>query len=65
MPALGRTVANPYDRTPGNDTAGIPLEASPAPPYRSVVRPAVLVPAALAAAAAVAGVVVYRRRRRT
>ncbi|WP_254075969.1 hypothetical protein [Streptomyces sp. P3] len=28
-----RTV-NPYDRTPGNDVAVIPLDASPAPPYR-------------------------------
>ncbi|MCT9110081.1 hypothetical protein N4G69_31595 [Streptomyces mirabilis] len=26
---------NPYDRTPGNDTARIPLEASPASPYRA------------------------------
>ncbi|MET7783325.1 hypothetical protein ABZT28_47855 [Streptomyces sp. NPDC005388] len=44
----------PYDRTPGNDTARIPLEASPAPPYRSVVRPAVLIPAVLAAVAVAA-----------
>ncbi|MDQ0683436.1 hypothetical protein QFZ56_002399 [Streptomyces achromogenes] len=28
-----RTV-NPYDRTPANDVAVIPLDASPAPPYR-------------------------------
>lgn len=55
---------NPYDRTPGNDSAGIPLEASPAPSYRSVVRPAVLIPAVLGAVAVVAGVVVHRRRRR-
>ncbi|WP_327314662.1 hypothetical protein [Streptomyces sp. NBC_01235] len=53
---------NPFDRTPGNDVASIPLEASPAPLYRSVLRPAVLVPAALVIAAAV---VVYRRRRRS
>lgn len=56
---------NPYDRTSGNDVAAIPLEASPAPAYRSVLRPAVLVPAALVTAAATAAVVVYRRRRRT
>jgi hypothetical protein len=55
---------NPYDRTPGNDTARIPLEASPAPPYRAVVRPAVLIPAVLAAVAAAAAGVAYRRRRR-
>ncbi|GGR30872.1 hypothetical protein GCM10010251_53680 [Streptomyces aurantiogriseus] len=54
----------PYDRTPGNDIAVIPLEASPAPPYRSALRPAVLVPAVLVAVAAVAGVLLYRRRRR-
>ncbi|SHI25987.1 hypothetical protein SAMN05444521_6369 [Streptomyces sp. 3214.6] len=53
---------NPFDRTPGNDVAAIPLEASPAPLYRSVLRPAVLVPAALVA---VAGVLLHRRRRRT
>jgi hypothetical protein len=55
---------NPYDRTPGNDIARIPLEASPAPPYRAVVRPAVLIPAVLAAVAAAAAGVAYRRRRR-
>lgn len=55
---------NPYDRTPGNDTARIPLEASPAPPYRAVVRPAVLIPAVLAAVAVAAAGVAHRRRRR-
>lgn len=54
-------VHNPYDRTPGNDTAVIPLEASPAPPYR---KPAVLVPSALTAVAILAGIAVHRRRRR-
>ncbi|MFF8592400.1 hypothetical protein ACF061_13300 [Streptomyces sp. NPDC015220] len=54
----------PYDRTPGNDTAGIPLEASPALPHRSAVRPALLVPAALVTVAAVTAAVLYRRRRR-
>lgn len=29
---------NPYDRTPGNDIAAVPLEASPAPPYRPLQR---------------------------
>ncbi|MFI5792157.1 hypothetical protein [Streptomyces sp. NPDC051677] len=55
---------NPFDRTPGNDVAAIPLEASPAPLYRAVLRPAVLMPAALVTAAAVAAAVVVRRRRR-
>ncbi|WP_460060682.1 hypothetical protein [Streptomyces sp. YKOK-I1] len=54
-------VHNPYDRTPGNDTASIPLEASPAPPYR---RPAALVPTALTTLAVLAGSVLYRRHRR-
>ncbi|MGW0580710.1 hypothetical protein ACWD25_33255 [Streptomyces sp. NPDC002920] len=52
---------NPFDRTPGNDVAAIPLEAAPAPPYR---RPAVLVPAALTAVALLTGAVLYRRHRR-
>ncbi|MFE3602507.1 hypothetical protein [Streptomyces sp. NPDC059142] len=50
---------NPYDRTPGNDTAAIPLDASPAPPYRN--------PALWATGAGVAVVILailYRRRRR-
>lgn len=55
---------NPYDRTPGNDTVRIPLEASPAPWYRSAVRPAVLIPAVLAAVAVAAAGVTHRRRRR-
>ncbi|MGP2439872.1 hypothetical protein [Streptomyces sp. JW3] len=54
---------NPYDRTPGNDTATIPLAASPALPYRPYRDP--LVWSALGAgAAAVAGLVIRRRRRR-
>ncbi|MFF3940200.1 hypothetical protein [Streptomyces phaeofaciens] len=54
---------NPFDRTPGNDIATIPLEASPAPAYRSALRPAVLLPSVLAAVAVAAAVVLYRRRR--
>ncbi|MFF2732787.1 hypothetical protein ACFVS9_33415 [Streptomyces sp. NPDC058008] len=54
----------PYDRTPGNDTAAIPLDASPAPAYRAVFRPAVWVPVAVAAAVGVALAAVHRRRRR-
>jgi hypothetical protein len=54
-------VHNPFDRTPGNDLAVIPLKASPAPLYR---RPAVLVPAALTVVAVLGGVVLYRRRGR-
>ncbi|MFD6282090.1 hypothetical protein ACFWFI_42020 [Streptomyces sp. NPDC060209] len=59
---------NPYDRTPGNDTAVIPLEASPAPPlrsfFRSFFRPATWAAIAVGAVAAVVLVAVYRRRRR-
>ncbi|MFV8184556.1 hypothetical protein [Streptomyces sp. AF1B] len=54
-------VHNPFDRTPGNDLAVIPLKASPAPPYR---RPAVLVPTAVTVVAVLGGVVLYRRRGR-
>ncbi|WP_459753970.1 hypothetical protein [Streptomyces sennicomposti] len=54
----------PYDRTPGNDTAVIRLEASPAPPYRPLTRPGVLVPATAALAVAVGAAEVVRRRRR-
>jgi hypothetical protein len=53
---------NPYDRTPANDTAAIPLEASPAPLYRLLLRPAKW--AAFAGAVVAVVVVVYRRRRR-
>ncbi|WP_247195557.1 hypothetical protein [Streptomyces sp. GESEQ-35] len=52
---------NPFDRSPGNDTAAIPLDASPAPLYRRHPVPlllGVLVAATLA-------VVLYRRRRGT
>ncbi|MFG2429304.1 hypothetical protein [Streptomyces sp. NPDC048590] len=55
-------VFNPYDRSPGNDTAAIPLDASPASPAS---RPgpvlAVLAGCVLASAGAA---VLYRRRRR-
>ncbi|MEV6795530.1 hypothetical protein AB0M87_26860 [Streptomyces sp. NPDC051320] len=55
---------NPYDRTPGNDTASIPLDASPALPCRLYRGPL-----AWAAGAGVVVVIVvltarYRRRRR-
>ncbi|MER5433352.1 hypothetical protein [Streptomyces sp. NPDC002588] len=53
-------VHNPFDRTPGNDVAAIPLKASPTPPYR---KHLVLVPAVLAAVVILGGVVLYRRRR--
>ncbi|MCX4761597.1 hypothetical protein OG562_11525 [Streptomyces sp. NBC_01275] len=53
---------NPYDRTPGNDIASIPLEASPAPWYRRVLRPESLVSATVLAV--VAGVLLHARRRR-
>ncbi|MFJ2555473.1 MULTISPECIES: hypothetical protein [unclassified Streptomyces] len=52
---------NPYDRTPANDTATIPLDASPAPPYRN---PALWATGAGAAVAAGILVALYRRRRR-
>ncbi|MFJ7996594.1 hypothetical protein ACIQ7D_05445 [Streptomyces sp. NPDC096310] len=51
---------NPYDRTPGNDTATIPLDASPAPAYRN---PALWATVAGGAVAVVALVSLYRRRR--
>ncbi|MFF5900434.1 hypothetical protein ACFY8O_31575 [Streptomyces argenteolus] len=54
---------NPYDRTPGNDTAVIPVDASPAPPRQAASLTAWAAGAA-GAAAAVALAVVHRRRRR-
>ncbi|MFF3497793.1 hypothetical protein [Streptomyces sp. NPDC003247] len=54
---------NPYDRTPGNDTAAIPLRASPALPYRPQ-RDARLWAAGAFAAAVALGAVLRRRRRR-
>lgn len=55
---------NPYDRTPGNDTAVIPLDASPAPVYRAFLRPAVWGSVAAGVAAALALTVACLRRRR-
>jgi hypothetical protein len=52
---------NPYDRTPGNDTAVIPLDASPALPYRPYRDPVVWFAVAVAS---MVGVALYRRRRR-
>ncbi len=53
-----------YDRTPGNDTAAIPLEASPAPPHRSGLHPVTWAAVAVGAVAAVVLVTGYLRRRR-
>ncbi|MFF4693838.1 hypothetical protein [Streptomyces sp. NPDC001307] len=52
---------NPFDRTPGNDTAVISLQASPAPPYR---LPTVWAVGAGPVAVLVVLVILYRRRRR-
>jgi hypothetical protein len=52
---------NSYDRTPGNDTAVIPLDASPALPYRPYRDPVVWGAGALTVVVLVA---LYRRRRR-
>ncbi|MFI9543321.1 hypothetical protein ACIHAR_05125 [Streptomyces sp. NPDC052016] len=54
---------NPYDRTPGNDVAAIPLEASPALPYRTFRQPGTWFAIGAGALAAVALAVGYRRRR--
>ncbi|MEU5715637.1 hypothetical protein AB0G71_07560 [Streptomyces sp. NPDC020403] len=54
---------NAYDRTPGNDSAVIPLDASPAPPYRSPALWAVVAAGAVCAVG-VAAVLLRRRRRR-
>ncbi|MFJ5222649.1 hypothetical protein [Streptomyces sp. NPDC088400] len=55
---------NPYDRTPGNNTAVIPLDASPAPPYQPYRDPVIWAAGFTGAVAAVVLVAVYRRRRR-
>ncbi|MDX3683745.1 MULTISPECIES: hypothetical protein [unclassified Streptomyces] len=52
----------PYDRTPGNDTAAIPLDASPAPAYRAVLRPVVWIPVTVAALVTLTAL--HRRHRR-
>ncbi|MFE6187794.1 hypothetical protein ACFQ6U_25530 [Streptomyces sp. NPDC056465] len=54
---------HPYDRTPGNDTAVIPLDASPAPAYRALRHPTAWVALAASAGAAVVLVRAVRRRR--
>lgn len=55
---------NPYDRTPGNDTAAIPLDASPAPAYRALLRPVTWAAIGGAAVLGTALAVVYLRRRK-
>lgn len=54
---------NPYDRTPGNDPAVVPVDASPAALRRALSGP-VAWTAVAAIAAAVAVAVVHRSRRR-
>ncbi|WP_069172940.1 hypothetical protein [Streptomyces griseus] len=54
---------NPYDRTPGNDSAVIPLDASPAPPYRSPALWAVVAAGAVCVVG-IAAALLRRRRRR-
>ncbi|MFJ3669572.1 hypothetical protein ACIPSE_24265 [Streptomyces sp. NPDC090106] len=49
---------NPYDRTPGNDTAVIAVDASPAPLYRRLH----LVPVTILAVAVAFGALLYRNR---
>ncbi|MET9595477.1 hypothetical protein ABZY45_31810 [Streptomyces sp. NPDC006516] len=62
VPGAGGTVRtySPYDRTPGNDTAVIPVDTSPAALWRALSGPV----ARTAIAAAVAVAVVHRSRRR-
>ncbi|MFF4167911.1 hypothetical protein [Streptomyces sp. NPDC001741] len=55
---------NPYDRTPGNDTAVIPVDASPALPGPTVLELVTWTAVGVGTAAAVTLVVVYRRRLR-
>ncbi|MCX5417349.1 hypothetical protein [Streptomyces sp. NBC_00059] len=56
---------NLYDRTPGNDTAVIPVEASPAPPgVVSSLGPVGWTAIAVGAVAAVTAAALYLRRRR-
>ncbi|MFF2326007.1 MULTISPECIES: hypothetical protein [unclassified Streptomyces] len=53
---------NPFDRTPGNDTAVIPLDASPALPYRFSRDPVVWTVGGAGVVVFVVLVVWYRRR---
>ncbi|MFJ4841663.1 hypothetical protein [Streptomyces sp. NPDC088746] len=55
---------NPYDRTPGNDTAVIPLDASPAPAYRAFLRPVVWGSITAGVVVALALTAAHLRRRR-
>ncbi|MEV1066616.1 hypothetical protein [Streptomyces sp. NPDC050263] len=54
---------NPFDRTPANDVAVIPLEALPAPFYLPSRHPAVWTAVAVGAVVVVVAGVLYRRRR--
>ncbi|MER5750318.1 hypothetical protein [Streptomyces sp. NPDC002088] len=54
---------NPNDRSPGNDTAVIPLQAPPALPHRPFLRAATWAAIVEGAVGVVALVTVYRRRR--
>ncbi|MFF4833929.1 hypothetical protein [Streptomyces sp. NPDC001315] len=54
---------NPFDRTPGNDTAVIPVQASPALPHRPFLRPATWAAIGAGAVGVVVLVTAYRRRR--
>ncbi|MGW0871715.1 hypothetical protein ACWD3Z_14655 [Streptomyces sp. NPDC002740] len=54
---------NPFDRTPANDIAVIPLDASPAPPYRFSSHPWAWTAGVLAVVLLLLAAV-YRRRRR-
>ncbi|MEU0304633.1 hypothetical protein ABZ252_35045 [Streptomyces sp. NPDC006175] len=55
---------NAYDRTPGNDTAAIPLDASPAPAYRAFLRPVAWGPITAGGVVALALSAAHLRRRR-
>ncbi|MFC9290528.1 hypothetical protein [Streptomyces sp. NPDC057052] len=54
---------NPFDRTPGNDVAAIPVEASPALPHRPLRQPGTWLAVGAGVLAVATGATVYRRRR--